>query len=416
MKKTLAIIIAIMLSFSTCVLAAEKELTFDLTAGGKNEVTVPTGTTVEVTFTVTASDNDREYDLNSIQNEIKFDESFFKFVDKSLKLTSSEAKGGLKEKFAGLRVYMNDMDATYKKEQKVGTFKLKVIARSGSGKVESTEMLAYDENGGALSIRCKDLTVKVGSGGGGDGGEGGGGGGSTTPSVGGGGGAGSTSLNPSYTTDIFGNTHVTHTAYINGYPDGSVRPDGNITREEIVTVLYRIKGYEETTPTGSVFPDVAADRWSAGAIETIAADKIVEGYPDGTFQPSGFLTRAEFAAVIYRFANLGEEGSENALSDLMNTHWAYDEIKALCNAGLIQGYEDGTFRPENNITRAEVMTVINKLLGRKPLESYEKALNFNPYNDLYEDKWYYVTVLEATITHNYLLDVAGYEYKWENWQ
>lgn len=89
---------------------------------------------------------------------------------------------------------------------------------------------------------------------------------------------------------------------------------------------------------------------------------------------------------------------------------------ALTNSGLIEGYPDKTYKPENNITRAEVMTVINKLLGRKPLESYVKSLEFNPYNDLYEDKWYYVTVLEATITHNYWLDNKGYEYKWEDWK
>ena len=141
-----------------------------------------------------------------------------------------------------------------------------------------------------------------------------------------------------------------------------------------------------------------------------------EYIPDGEFKPSRNLSRAEFAALIFRFVDIEKANIENPFTDLDETHWAYDEILALTNSGLIEGYPDKTYKPENNITRAEVMTVINKLLGRKPLESYVKSLEFNPYNDLYEDKWYYVTVLEATITHNYWLDKNGYEYKWEDWK
>ena len=80
----------------------------------------------------------------------------------------------------------------------------------------------------------------------------------------------------------------------------------------------------------------------------------------------------------------------------------------------MQGYEDGTYRPENHITRAEVMTVINKILGRNPSEPYVKSLDFNPFSDLKKDKWYYTTVLEATVTHNYYLDDKGVEIKWED--
>ena len=147
------------------------------------------------------------------------------------------------------------------------------------------------------------------------------------------------------------------------------------------------------------------------------ADKeVIKGYPDGEFKPSRNLTRAEFAALIFRFANIERADIENPFTDLEDAHWAYNEILALTNSGLIEGYPDDTYKPENNITRAEVMTVINKLLGRKPLESYVESLHFNPYNDLYEEKWYYVTVLEATITHNYWLNDTGYEYKWEDWK
>ena len=247
----------------------------------------------------------------------------------------------------------------------------------------------------------------------------------TTVTVGGGGGGGGgggtkvVDNTRKYTKDIFGNEHPTHIGYINGYPDGSVKPEGDITREEITSILYRITNHQYEKPfvaTGKVFPDVEVSRWSAHDIEYMADKEIVYGYPDGEFKPSRNLSRAEFAALIFRFTGIEKANIENPFSDFDDTHWAYDEILSLTNSGLIEGYPDKTYKPENNITRAEVMTVINKLLGRKPLESYVKSLEFNPYNDLYEDTWYYVTVLEATITHNYWLNDTGYEYKWEDWK
>ena len=96
-------------------------------------------------------------------------------------------------------------------------------------------------------------------------------------------------------------------------------------------------------------------------------------------------------------------------------HWAHNYILALYETGLVAGYGDGTFGPENNITRAEVMTVMNKILGRKPYPAYVKALDYNPFNDLISSKWYYVDVIEATITHDYYLNDQGtYEIKWED--
>ena len=120
------------------------------------------------------------------------------------------------------------------------------------------------------------------------------------------------------------------------------------------------------------------------------------------------------APLIKRFAKLEETDKENPFPDLDESHWAYDDILSLNASGLMQGYEDGTYRPENQITRAEVMIVINKILGRNPSEMYVKSLGFNPFNDLEKDKWHYTAVLEATITHNYYLDDNGVEIKWED--
>ena len=244
-----------------------------------------------------------------------------------------------------------------------------------------------------------------------------------TTTVGGGGGGSRPAIDNTrkYTRDIFGYEHPTHIGYINGYPDGSVRADGKITREEIAAMLYRVKNKTYDTPvavTGKVFSDVPEGRWSVSEIEYLAHYEIIYGYPDGTYQPEQNLTRAEFAALVRRFTQLeAPENAENVFPDVSGKQWAYEDILAIYEAGLIDGYEDGTFRPENEITRAEVMSIINRILGRKPDEQYVKSLQFNPYNDLYEDKWYYVTVLEATITHNYYLDEKETkEYKWEDYK
>lgn len=245
----------------------------------------------------------------------------------------------------------------------------------------------------------------------------------TTPTVhysGGGGGGGGRKVvdnTRAYTKDIFGNEHPTHISYINGYPDGSVQPDGKITREEMTSILYRISSHEYESPfaaTGEVFPDVSIDMWSAHDIEYMADKEIAQGYPDGEFKPKNRLTRAEFATLICRFAKLDAAEEENPFADLDGTHWAYEYILRLVKSELVEGYEDGTFRPENEITRAEVMTVVNKILGRKPSDTYVKTLDFNPYTDLEKEKWYYTAVMEATVTHDYWLDGSGTEEKWEN--
>ena len=244
----------------------------------------------------------------------------------------------------------------------------------------------------------------------------------TIPTVirtGGGGGGGTKTVDKTrkYTKDIFGNEHPTHIGYINGYPDGSVKPDGEITREEMAAVLYRITNHEYEKPfvaTGEAFPDVTMSRWSAHDIEYMTDKDVIYGYPDGEFKPANNLTRAEFATLICRFAKLEDTDEEIDFPDMSTQHWAYDYVARLAASGLMQGYEDGTYRPEREITRAEVMTVVNKLLGRKPSEPYVKSLGYNPYNDIDKDKWHYVTVLEATITHNYYLDNDGWEIKWED--
>lgn len=239
----------------------------------------------------------------------------------------------------------------------------------------------------------------------------------TTIHTGGGGGGYVVDKTRLYTKDIFGAEHPTHIGYINGYPDGTVRPEGDITRDEMVAILYRIMNHEYEAPftvTADVFPDVTTDCWAVKEIEYMAQRNVVNGYPDGEFKPRRNLTRGEFAALIFRFADVKKADIDNPYTDLKEDYWAYEEIMGLYNAGIMKGYDNGQFGADNNITRAEVMATVNRILGRKPLETYVKSLEYMPYHDLFKNKWYYVDVQEATITHDYYLDKNGYEYKWEN--
>ena len=219
--------------------------------------------------------------------------------------------------------------------------------------------------------------------------------------------------NPTYTKDIFGVEHKSHNAYINGYADGTVKPDGNITREELATILYRVSNdASAVVASGDKFNDVSADRWSANAIEFMASKKVVNGYEDGSFKPENNLTRGEFAAMIARFANLTDTAASRTFNDVDSSYWGFKNIMALNKAGYINGYEDGTFRPEANVTRAEVMTVINKIIGRSADASYVKSLDNNKFSDLDKNAWYYVDVMEATTDHNYTLNKNGVETEW----
>ena len=192
-----------------------------------------------------------------------------------------------------------------------------------------------------------------------------------------------------------------HFAYIIGYPEGDVRPENSITREEVATIFFRLLT-EETrnasfTRTNS-FTDVEDSRWSNNAISTMAALGIITGYEDGTFKPGNAITRAEFATIAARFEEEVAVGSEN-FTDIAG-HWAESYIKEAAALQWINGYEDGSFRPANNITRAEVMAIVNRMLQRKVSSDYilETAVFWT---DNAKSAWYYEDVMEATNSHTY---------------
>lgn len=194
-----------------------------------------------------------------------------------------------------------------------------------------------------------------------------------------------------------------HYAYVVGYPDGTVQPQGAITRAEVATIFFRLLSDETrdlywTKDNG--YTDVKAGDWFNNAVSTLSNAGIINGYPDGTFRPNAPITRAEMAKVIAMFAELNKDSE--GFKDIAG-HWAEAYIKLAAGNGWIAGYPDGTFRPDQDITRAETMTMINRVLERVPstekhLLAYEVMLTFP---DNQPGDWYYIAVQEATNSHTY---------------
>jgi uncharacterized repeat protein (TIGR02543 family)/uncharacterized repeat protein (TIGR01451 family) len=199
-----------------------------------------------------------------------------------------------------------------------------------------------------------------------------------------------------------------HRIYIKGYPDSTVRPDRNITRAEVATIFYRL--LKDTYKDGnaiSTFSDVPFDAWFSEAISTLADLGIIIGYGDGTFRPNNPITRAEFATLAARFDKLAAvEGI--AFSDVPSAHWAAEYIHSAYAKGWVNGYEDGTFRPAQQITRAEVTKIVNTMLERLPEELPEMLIN--PYIDIIETHWAFIHMMEASIEHTYARDDDDIEF------
>lgn len=203
--------------------------------------------------------------------------------------------------------------------------------------------------------------------------------------------------------DALGLNTDDHFAYIIGYPDGTVQPNGQITRAEATTIFFRLLTEESRsanlTKTNG-YTDVASDAWYNTAVSTMTKAGIVDGYPDGTFRPDAPITRAEMAKIISLFAKLDK--SESRFSDIAG-NWAEAYIRLAAGNGWIAGYPDGTFGPQRNITRAETATMINRVLDRVPSE--ESHLLSRGVMQIWPDAnpgdWFYLAMQEATNSHDY---------------
>ena len=192
-----------------------------------------------------------------------------------------------------------------------------------------------------------------------------------------------------------------HFQYVQGYPDGTVGPERNITRAEATVIFFRLLQDHvraELLTAENEFPDVKLGDWFNLGISTMEYGGFVSGYEDGTFRPNGYITRAELATIISNFDDL-EPVEGNKFADV-NGHWAEKYINSAAAKGWISGYEDGKFRPNQYITRAETMSMINRVLNRK-VDAAGLHADAKQWKDNVEGQWYYYAVLEATNHHDY---------------
>lgn len=214
--------------------------------------------------------------------------------------------------------------------------------------------------------------------------------------------------------DALGLNNTDHFAYIVGYGNGEVQPQNSITRAEVAAIFFRLLEdgiRSENFTHQNDFSDVAADAWYCSSVSTLSRMGIIAGYPDGTFRPNAPITRAEFAAIATRFDNNGDKTPVN-FTDIIG-HWAEGEITVAANHGWVSGYGDDTFRPQNQITRAETMSLVNRVLKRLPETPADLLPDMITWTDNADtSSWYYLPVQEATNSHYYEFKENSKHEKW----
>ena len=229
----------------------------------------------------------------------------------------------------------------------------------------------------------------------------------------GGNGGGTVTIPDDVPTGLNGKDHY---AYVVGYPDGMVYPQKNITRAEVATIFFRLltdETREANMTKSNSYNDMKDGAWYTCAVSTLSKMGIIKGYEDGSFKPDASISRAEFAAIAARFDPDGDK-TPATFSDV-SSHWAKDEISIAANHGWIKGYEDGSFKPDQKITRAETMTLVNCVLKRLPetKDDLHKDMKTWPDNQN-ESAWFYLAVQEATNSHYQKLKKDGTHETWES--
>ncbi len=201
-----------------------------------------------------------------------------------------------------------------------------------------------------------------------------------------------------------------HFAYVIGYMDGNVRPYGLISRAETTTIFFRLlkdSVRDGNLLTSNTYTDVADDYWANTAISTMTGLGIVQGRSTTTFDPKAPITRAQFAAICARF-DTGKSSGTQSFTDIKG-HWAEKYIERAAELGWIKGFEDGTFRPDTYITRAQAMTMINRVLNRIPEDESDLLPGMNVWPDCRPGDWFYLAIQEATNSHDYRHKAGSYE-------
>ena len=195
-----------------------------------------------------------------------------------------------------------------------------------------------------------------------------------------------------------------HYSYLIGYSDGTVRPNGKITRAEVATIFFRLLDDDTRAKYWSSkneFSDVPADKWYNNAVSTLCNMGVIGGYADGTFRPNAPISRAEFAKIAVSFTQNNGSATYNYFTDVKTSDWFAPYVTAAKDAGLIEGYSDGSFKPESKITRAEACAIVNRTLGRKPSKAHMKISDRIDWPDVQTTDWFYEAIMEATNSHTY---------------
>lgn len=201
-----------------------------------------------------------------------------------------------------------------------------------------------------------------------------------------------------------GLNYTDHFAYMVGYPDGTFMPQANITRAEVAAIIYRLMTPESRAKFSSadcMFSDVQAGMWFNESVCTLVKAGIISGYPDGTFKPNQSITRAEFSSMIARMFSVSYVGN-NSFEDI-NGHWAQSYMNILSKLGILKGDSNGNANPDANLTRAEAAAMCNRLVGRNSTNSSLNSCKdpITSWPDVSNGAWFYADVLEATNSHDY---------------
>ena len=385
--------------------AADRSLSFLLTVDGESDVTVQSGDEITVTYTVNSSE-EGSYDLNGIQNEIKYDESFFELVEDSV--TLEKGRGQLIHKLVGDRVYMNDMLCTYEATQIVGSFKLKVTAASGSGKVESTECQAFDKTGAALAITQQDLIVRIG---GVDPGPGPGPDPTTpikqdadiivTPVRPGTEASGEGKRNPDGSIDV---TVWNRSGKVVPSVPGGVRViipnvgDGQVVvqlneKGEIIDLVEKSlveNGTAYTLLPGTAkikiidnakpFRDVSETDWFNEFVIFVSSHELFIGVEEDLFAPRMTMTRAMMVTVLWRLEDRPEAEKVSPFTDVVRNGWYDAAVDWAAENGVTLGYSDTEFGPRDNVTREQMATLLYRYLKDLGFDVSASA-DFSAYED-----------------------------------
>ena len=429
MKRAFAWILALclLLSCGAAALAAGEDYSFEILANDEKETSVPLGEEVTVTLLLNR-ENGTDISLFSIQDYVCFDPEYLTFVEGSIETWPKTELGGIEQilsaspiRFSVVpiedynRVYMNrtsDQERIVADGSVILSFRLKTLKKGTTTLSHDTPEL-FLTPGQLWSLGTEDAIVHIGDGG-------------VEPGPGPvdpGPGPGPVEPTPPDEPDrpVYEEpdwvgaklTTADHFNYVIGYPDGTVHPTANITRAEVATIFYRLLTEESRAAYGSEtneYTDVKAGDWFNTAVSTLSGVGVLKGYPDGSFRPNRNITRAELTAVITRFAR--QVGGTAPFSDVEG-HWAYGSIAMAAAKGWINGYEDGTFRPDREITRAETFAMVNRMLGRLPETKADLHSGMITFPDnMDESAWYYLDVQEAANNHAFSRKADGLHETW----